>query len=1365
VPQSNGSAAPSSAPAAAVPLRAGVAQGGALKGLQRAVAFIVLLVVLLGGYFYFYASHQQSYLVARNLRVLASISSQMAASLNSADQLLSLADSIQKRPDLVGFKVNDRWEHAAPYIPLYQHLALRDTASKAPFVGARARACLIPLAQLDTLPVGETWRQLPGARPSCRYRWFTFTSTTQPDSTLHGVAVLNTTTYLNEIFQQALDSKTFDKALVADDSGRILVQAGDPDLALTRLDPLVRNAKPTAPKAGADSNATWARLRLAPGIIDVDLAGSTYRLFLEPCCLSEGSPWNQQLVVGGLIRKDRFLRQSLKISLSVVTFLSALLMLAAVSWAFLKFRLIGEGHGVLLSDGLLLGWSSLFAAGLTTVFALDLYSYQRFRADRDDELRKLGQAIAANAQKEITQAYDQLAVLASQHGKMADSGLGSIGKDTVRFPFFESWGLVDHHGRQVLKQSTDGFVQPLINVPDREYFTEVLSGRGWSPPESESRMPHPPAGSYYVESTLSRTTGKRQAALAIRLDSITRPVASMALEMVSLIGPVIPPGYGFAVIDDAGKVLFHSDQKRNLQEQFFAETDQNRELRSLIHAHSVDTLNMKYGGSDFRAYVTPIPGMPWTVVAFRDKQAGRITNAEWLATSVYLIMIYALILFAAVIVTLALHPRYRAPWLWPDRRLRRSYLQLLGVEGFFLAAFLLALLLLDWDDLLQAGFLLPLVVIVATVLCLTGPDHDRGSTQRAVRIAVALLALGVLAWRLVGSPTAGPIHLAIVVLAALGLDAAVFPMGSRASRGSPGIGTPYLSAGFMFLALIGALPGAAFFKVARSAYTEMLVKNGQMQVAQDLEQRWARIQAAYSDELGKGKTAARSARLCQGPIRSDLCNLDLYFNAFFQTHLVHQASASGRADSVTAPSTSLVELFLFPYHPESSVDWRAMLRPTADSTAWSWELSASRLIHREPPPPGGPAISLSSTIPDFRPGNLDERLLFAGLFLVAVPFVLWRIVCFLARRVLLIDVTDPVVVTEPRRIASLGGTNLFVLCRNCDEENQMQADSEAVVLDLKDRSVPLWGDLHWLGDRVSEGKLVLLRHFEWRQRDPVVANAKLRLLDALVQEYRCSVVAVSAQERNTSPFSLASSWSAALPKADQSPEHLADTLASFVLVDASRWCDTPSGQNRRREDAPRAKSSSVGCLISQEARFDRHLSSIWSGFEQSMETSLTHRAAPTEQELFDLLGERAAVYYDGIWQTCLPAERAVLVHLARSGLVNEKDRRTIRRLLARGLIRREPQFRVMNETFRQYLLGHAAAFEVELPRGPRSTWDQVRRPIFAGVVSLAVLLFVTQQELFSAVNAAFLAVSGGVASFVKVVGLFDGRKSGSSTAA
>src|SRR5262249_36951230 len=150
------------------------------------------------------------------------------------------------------------------------------------------------------------------------------------------------------------------------------------------------------------------------------------------------------------------------------------------------------------------------------------------------------------------------------------------------------------------------------------------------------------------------------------------------IPMQALIDTVTVPGFGFAVINGDGRVLFHSDPEHNLSEDFFVESDGSRRLKALVSARHEECADIKYWGDDHRACVTPLElstgtgspialfGAPWTLVTFYDKDLARTVNVEWLVIVVVLLTLYAGVYLAICLVVLLLRPKYRAPWLWPD---------------------------------------------------------------------------------------------------------------------------------------------------------------------------------------------------------------------------------------------------------------------------------------------------------------------------------------------------------------------------------------------------------------------------------------------------------------------------------------------------------------------------------------------------------------------------------------------------------------------------------------------------------------------------------------------------------------------------
>jgi hypothetical protein len=145
------------------------------------------------------------------------------------------------------------------------------------------------------------------------------------------------------------------------------------------------------------------------------------------------------------------------------------------------------------------------------------------------------------------------------------------------------------------------------------------------------------------------------------------------------------------------------------------------------------------------------------------------------------------------------------------------------------------------------------------------------------------------------------------------------------------------------------------------------------------------------------------------------------------------------------------------------------------------------------------------------------------------------------------------------------------------------------------------------------------------------------------------------------------------------------------------------------------------------------------------------RPALDVRQLLVEVGERAERHYCEIWSTCSAAEKLVLGQIAEEGLVNEKTKRTVRALMARGLVRRQPHFTLMNETFRQFVLSSERQHEVAaLEEQSHGAWDLMRGPFLIILIAGLGFFFATQQELFKTVLGALTAAATLVPIIVKV---------------
>ena len=118
-------------------------------------------------------------------------------------------------------------------------------------------------------------------------------------------------------------------------------------------------------------------------------------------------------------------------------------------------------------------------------------------------------------------------------------------------------------------------------------------------------------------------------------------------------------------------------------------------------------------------------------------------------------------------------------------------------------------------------------------------------------------------------------------------------------------------------------------------------------------------------------------------------------------------------------------------------------------------------------------------------------------------------------------------------------------------------------------------------------------------------------------------------------------------------------------------------------------------------------------------------------------------YYSALWKNCSRDEQFVLLQLSQEAVVNPKEAPLVRGLLQRGLIRRDPALRPMNDSFASWITETGSV--AELRQWERSAsgaqWSQLRW-VLAGILVLVFgFLCLAEPDLVKS-GLAFLSVAG-----------------------
>lgn len=148
------------------------------------------------------------------------------------------------------------------------------------------------------------------------------------------------------------------------------------------------------------------------------------------------------------------------------------------------------------------------------------------------------------------------------------------------------------------------------------------------------------------------------------------------------------------------------------------------------------------------------------------------------------------------------------------------------------------------------------------------------------------------------------------------------------------------------------------------------------------------------------------------------------------------------------------------------------------------------------------------------------------------------------------------------------------------------------------------------------------------------------------------------------------------------------------------------------------------------------------------------------EQIVSEVGEGAVQYYYLCWRSCTQEECFVLAGLARDGMVNPRNTASLRQLLRRRLIVKAPQFRIMNESFRRFVLARALPMQEEWDaEAAGSGWGKARGPFATALVLVGLFLLATQQQFLQTSSGLLTAAGGCVTVLLKLIGAAQGKSS------
>jgi hypothetical protein len=1121
---------------------------------------------------------------------------------------------------------------------------------------------------------------------------------------------------------------------------------------------------------------------------------------------------SEQWIVCGLVRTDAFAKDTLAISSTVILGFGAALLLIICLSPFIKLALLHPRERLRARDGALLSVSSFLCTALVTLIVIDVYYYGLFHGLATQQLKKFADLIQTNFQSEEYDIWNQLgefeksadfrgnidAMGAAHEGSPVKTirqechpqeihqesvvvcertGILASGEPPLSYPYLESAFWADSEGRERVKWTSEERVTPFLFLPDVNppYYEDLQRESAWlkKTENGRARSKALPGG---VGLLYSVNTGK-DIAVFWRLKELSKasllstsagdfPSGGSSTRMlsgaivtrpVSLIGSALPADFQFAVVDENGLVLFDSDPTKNLIENFFEECDQNAKLRSLVVTQTSGSLYANYQGRREDVYVRPLnhygepagadslvsftEASPWSLVVFSDMRPEETMNFEALSSASILLLLLAGLL-AVVWVVLSRLWR-RSKWYWPDAAKAPTYLLVVILNSLLLASFLFCIIYARPSTAASMGFLIPAAAL-ALAFFLLNYEGAAGSVgvfaSTWQRVARRLSQAGMQNWK-----------------------------------------TMYRWAHVSFMVVVAVLPCLAFFRVTYEFEMMLLIERGQAKLLESLQGRRTRIRSEYERIV---LSPENESRIDSTPYAS-------YHSAFFGTQLKIDNGPAGDHAPAREWFGDRWKRFLVHLRLPSdkiALETGARIATETDGTEGKWTLDSSvvppRLELRTRPEEPGEAFAISSEW-DPSPAARQDRL-WCGIA-IAAALALVYLFLRLAEKIFLLDLYKPMRGRATNLTAPIS-TNMLVVGLPLSGKTKALVQREALCRDIHRLDLariargPDWAQAYDYTALAGKPQLpIVVDHLDYSSRDEAPwSDQKLRFLEKLVYDQGRTLALVSNLEpplsldgrrlevKRTQPARQSSSQNGPC-RAGGRWEAL---LSSFVRRDFEMAGPEQDGEFGRAVEELRLRLSSTNGS-GRRARVLRRVSAIVGCFKNECSPAPRLRAIARElvsrlnddgelspDAIVAELADEAEGYYERLWATLSEDEQLALAQLAQEGLVNPRNRKVVGQLMRKGLIVRDPTFRLMNQSFRCFV---ASAFRPDTMVSwekagiQRLSWTKLRFVLLATTATVGAFLYITQQSLFQSVIAYVAALAAAIPELMELIG--KGRRS------
>lgn len=457
----------------------------------------------------------------------------------------------------------------------------------------------------------------------------------------------------------------------------------------------------------------------------LSLGGTHYQAYIQPFAI--GDERGNSLILG-MIQADKYKAEKVQLPFQKLLWVITLAIMVIILLPWLKLFNLGIKDRLTIWDGA----ASFMVAMLlvSTIFMGFSILALRYRPQSfGDGMENLANSIEKETgvffsqMKQRLNAYDDIVsanpdlqknicMLGSNNGgpawgtdynkagggaKALPGPLASIINRPYDASIFQLFWLRENDGEEAFNWSSDSMNAPHGNFSKRAYFKDIIND---------------PSRDYACDQVVSWTTATFRT-LVSKKSKVDGLVACISFDLKPLMHTKLPYGYGFAVVDNDGEVLYHSTPVHNLNENFAEETSDPDLVRNIINSKTNRHLLTKYKGTERNLFIRPVNlnGFKYSIIVFYDQELEIIKETGAFSFTLVMQFLFFLVAFGQLLLVVVISSRksklnnisIETDWIWPRPSLKKVYV----FSGIFqLLLFLVLIVFYNFSNFLCFVFLL-----------------------------------------------------------------------------------------------------------------------------------------------------------------------------------------------------------------------------------------------------------------------------------------------------------------------------------------------------------------------------------------------------------------------------------------------------------------------------------------------------------------------------------------------------------------------------------------------------------------------------------------------------------------------------------